>query len=50
MQQACGDSAEMARAAGANGPESIKINSNLAVRRCIGLGQVLFQTRKEKNR
>jgi hypothetical protein len=37
----------MARAAGANVPESIKINSNLAVRR-IGLEQIVFKTGKKR--
>ena len=38
----------MARAAGANVPESIKINSNLAVRRRIGLEQIVFKTGKKR--
>ena len=48
MQQACGDVAETARAAGTNGPESIKINSNLAVRRCIGGWRFDCETSKER--
>ncbi len=38
----------MARAAGANVPESIKINSNLAVRRRIRLEQIVFKTGKKR--